>query len=143
MNWSYSGKIFLPLFPEQVYPLLTTMNGLKKWFVRRSQIDFRPGGRMILTFAKNDTILARITKITPNELFCFEWPLDDVHPVTQVEIKLEILGKGTMLTLTDGEFEADLKNAAHFQAIVQGWSGYLWNLKSIAVFGNDLRNEWE
>lgn len=143
MGWNYTGKIYLPMPPEQVYPLISTMNGLKKWFVHRCQIDPRPSGRLNLTFAKNDTILARITRMTPLELFCFEWPLDDVHPVTQVEMKLEVLGKGTMLTLTDGEFEADLKNAAHFQAIVQGWTGYLWNLKSIAVYGTDLRNEWD
>lgn len=143
MSWNYSGKIFLPLLPEQVYPFISTANGFKKWFVRRCQIDPHPGGRFNMTFAKNDVVMARITRMIPNELFCFDWPIEDVHPVTQVEITLEPLGKGTLLTLTDGEFEADLKNAARFQSIVQGWTGYLWNLKSVAVFGVDLRNEWE
>jgi uncharacterized protein YndB with AHSA1/START domain len=143
MGWSYTGKIYLPLTQEMVYPLISTQNGLKKWFVRRCQIDPRPGGRLNMTFARNDIVLARITKMVAGELFCFEWPVDDVRPVTQVEIKLEPLGNGTMLKLTDGEFEEDIKEVKRFQTVVQGWTGYLWNLKSVAVFGADLRNEWE
>lgn len=143
MSWQFVGRTYIPLPPEQVFPYVSTVNGFKKWFVRRCQLDPRPGGRFNLTFTKSDTILAMVTRIAPNEAFCFEWPLDDVHPVTQVEIALERLGNGTLVKISDGEYEEDLKEVRRFQTIVQGWTGYLWNLKSVVVYGTDLRSEWE
>lgn len=143
MIWRYAGKTFLPVPPEVVFSYLTTPNGLKKWLVRKCQLDLRVGGRINLTFARNDLVLARITNIVPLEVFAFEWPIDDVRPTTQVEFRLESLGKGTMLTLTDGDYEPDMKESKRFQIMVQGWTGYLWNLKSVAIHAVDLRNEWE
>jgi len=143
MSWQYTGRMFIPLTPEMIYHYVSTAGGLKKWFARRCQLDFRPGGRLNLGFGRNEIILARFTRIAPGESIGFEWPLDDVRPVSQVEIILEPLGIGTMVKLTDGPFEENLKEVKRFQTIVQGWTGYLWNLKSVAVYGVDLRSEWE
>lgn len=139
----YVGKTFLPVPPEYVYSFLNTPNGLKKWFVRKCQMDFRTGGRLNLTFAKSDHVSARFTGITPLEVIRFEWPIDDVVPVTEVEIRLEVLGRGTMLTITDGDYEYEPTNPKRFQTVVQGWTGYMWNLRSVVIHGADLRNEWE
>jgi len=143
MGWKYTGRTYIPFPTDHIYPYISTANGFKKWFVRRCQLDPHVGGRLNLNFTKNDTILARVTRMTLNESFCFEWPLDDVRPITQVEITLESLGTGTLVRISDGEFEPDLKEVKHFQTVVQGWTGYLWNLKSVVVHGLDLRSEWE
>ena len=143
MSWRFTGKTFIPLPPEFVYPLISTATGFKKWFVRKCQLDAHPGGRFNMHFARNDMVLARVTRMAPGESFCFEWPIEDVHTPTEVQIHLEVLGKGTLLTLSDGDFEADIKEAKRFHDTVQGWTGYLWNLKSVAMHGLDLRSEWE
>jgi hypothetical protein len=111
----------------------------------RAPLPARPasGRRFNLTLARNEIIQARVTRMIANELFAFEWPLEDVHLPTQVAISLEPLGNGTLVKITDGEFEADLKEAKRFYTVVQGWTGYLWNLKSVVVHGIDLRSEWE
>ena len=94
--------------PRDVWPALTTAEGLSTWFGEHVTIDLRPGGAASMTFAGGLSVEMRIERVEEARLFAYTWRLpnlpDDDPRRTYVEFTLEADGAGTVLTVTETGF---------------------------------------
>src|SRR5437764_2832456 len=91
--------------PDEVWPALTTAEGLSAWFGEQATIDLRPGGAASMTFAGGMTVEMRVERVEQPHLFAYTWRLPDLpHDDprrTYVEFTLEADGAGTVLRVTE------------------------------------------
>jgi uncharacterized protein YndB with AHSA1/START domain len=94
--------------PHEVWPALTTADGLSAWFGVRATIDLRPGGLASITFASGVTVEMRVERVEEPRLFAYTWRLPDLPEDdprrTYVEFVLEPAGNGTQLRVTETGF---------------------------------------
>ena len=122
--------------PREVWPALTTAEGLSAWFGERATIDLRPGGAASMTFAGGMTVEMRVERVEEPSVFGYTWhiiglPEDDPRR-TYVEFTLEPVDGGTRLTVVETGF-AQLSPDAHSQAYdgnASGWASELGELAS-------------
>ena len=94
--------------PREVWPALTTAEGLGAWFGERATVDLRPGGAASITFAGGLTVEMRIERVEEPLLFAYTWRLPDLPADdprrTYVEFTLEAEGAGTRLRVVETGF---------------------------------------
>ena len=94
--------------PREVWPALTTAEGLSAWFGERATVDLRPGGAASITFAGGLTVEMRIERVEEPLLFAYTWRLPDLPADdprrTYVEFTLEAEGAGTRLRVVETGF---------------------------------------
>ena len=94
--------------PRDVWPALTTTEGLSAWFGEHATIDLRPGGAASMTFAGGMTVEMRVERVEEPNVFAYTWRLpdlpDDDPRRTYVEFALEPDGAGTVLRVTETGF---------------------------------------
>ena len=120
--------------PREVWPALTTAEGLSAWFGERATVDLRPGGAATMTFAGGLTVEMRIERVEEPQVFAYTWRLPDLPEDdprrTYVEFTLEPSGEGTRLTVVETGF-AQLPGDAHGKAYpgnTEGWASELAEL---------------
>jgi len=120
--------------PQDVWPALTTSEGLSAWFGEQATIDLRPGGAASMTFAGGMTVEMRVERVEEPTVFAYTWRLpdlpDDDPRRTYVEFSLEPDGGGTMLRVTETGFAqlpVDTRTQT-YDAHEQGWSQELAEL---------------
>jgi uncharacterized protein YndB with AHSA1/START domain len=98
----------LALPPREVWPALTTAEGLSAWFWERATIDLRPGGAATMTFGSGTTVAMRVERVEEPRVFAYTWGLPDLPEDdprrTYVEFILEPAGNGTLLRVTETGF---------------------------------------
>ncbi|MFC5290299.1 SRPBCC domain-containing protein [Actinokineospora guangxiensis] len=114
--------------PAVVWAALTTAEGLASWFGDTAEIDLRPGGAGLLTWAGGDRGDFTVQRVEEPVAFGFTWGIyglpDDDPRRTYVEFTLEARGDGTRLRVVETGF-AQLPEDAHkvaFDGNVNGWS---------------------
>jgi uncharacterized protein YndB with AHSA1/START domain len=124
----------LPRTPYEVWPALTTVEGLSSWFGERAAIDLRPGGRASMTFAGGVTVEMRVERVEEPSVFAYTWRLpnlpDDDPRRTYVEFTLEPAGDGTLLRVTETGFAQlpdDIRRET-YESHREGWSRELAEL---------------
>lgn len=94
--------------PHDVWPALTTAEGLSAWFGEQATIDLRPGGAASMTFAGGMTVEMRVERVEEPNVFAYTWRLpnlpDDDPRRTYVEFTLEPDGNGSVLRVTETGF---------------------------------------
>lgn len=94
--------------PAEVWPALTTAEGLSAWFSEEVTIDLRPGGAAKMRWNETHAPVMRVERVEPPFVFGFTWPVDetseDLAPRTYVEFTLEPRNGGTRLTLVETGF---------------------------------------
>ena len=94
--------------PREVWPALTTAEGLSAWFGDRATIDLRPGGAATMTFGSGTTVEMRVERVEEPSVFAYTWGLPDLPEGdprrTYVEFVLEPAGSGTLLRVTETGF---------------------------------------
>jgi uncharacterized protein YndB with AHSA1/START domain len=94
--------------PSEVWPALTTAEGLSAWFGEQATIDLRPGGAASMTFAGGMTVAMRVERVEEPSVFAYTWRLPDLPEDdprrTFVEFTLEPAGDGTLLRVTETGF---------------------------------------
>ena len=120
--------------PGEVWPALTTAEGLSAWFGDEVDIDLRPGGAFRMRWADGSSTDMRVERIEEPVVFAFTWHLhelaDDDPRRTYVEFTLRPDGTGTRLTVIETGF-AQLPDDLHDKAYdshVQGWAHELGEL---------------
>jgi uncharacterized protein YndB with AHSA1/START domain len=124
----------LPRSPREVWPVLTTAEGLSAWFGERATIDLRPGGPASMTFDGGMTVEMRVERVEEPNVFAFTWRLpnlsgDDPRR-TYVEFTLEPEGDGTILRVTESGFAQlpiDIRQET-YDSHGEGWSRELAEL---------------
>jgi uncharacterized protein YndB with AHSA1/START domain len=118
----------LPRPPHEVWPALTTAEGLGAWFGQRAAIDLRAGGAASMTFANGMTVEMRIERVEEPSVFAYTWRLpnlpEDDPRRTYVEFTLEPAAGGTLLRVTETGFAQlpiDLRQET-YESHRDGWS---------------------
>ena len=126
--------ISLALPPHDVWPALTTAEGLSAWFGERATIDLRPGGAASMTFAGGMTVEMRIERVEEPNVFSYTWRLPDLPDGdprrTYVEFMLEPDQAGTVLRVVETGFAQlplDTRRET-YESHSQGWSRQLAEL---------------
>jgi uncharacterized protein YndB with AHSA1/START domain len=122
--------------PREVWPALTTPDGLGTWFGERATIDLRPGGAASTTFAGGMTVEMRIERVEEPNVFAYTWRLPDLPEDdprrTYVEFILEPDGDGTVLRVTETGFAQlplDTRTKT-YESHRDGWSRELGELEA-------------
>ena len=120
--------VTLPRPPHEVWPALTTAEGLSAWFGERATIELRPGGPASMTFAGGMTVELRVERVEEPSVFGYTWRLpnlpEDDPRRTYVEFTLEPAGDGTLLRVTETGFAQlpiDIRLQT-YESHREGWS---------------------
>ena len=120
--------------PREIWPALTTAEGLSAWFGEQATIDLRPGGAASMTFAGGTTVEMRVERVEEPNVFSYTWRLpdlpDDDPRRTYVEFTLEPDGSGTLLRVTETGFAqlpVDTRTKT-YDSHNEGWSQELAEL---------------
>ncbi len=120
--------------PREVWPALTTAEGLSAWFGERATIDLRPGGMASMTFASGMTVELRVERVEEPSVFAYTWRLpnlpEDDPRRTYVEFTLEPAEDGTLLRVTETGFAqlpVDTRRET-YESHREGWSRELAEL---------------
>jgi len=120
--------------PREVWPALTTAEGLSAWFGEQATIDLRPGGAASMTFTGGVTVEIRVERVEEPKVFACTWRLpdmpDDDPRRTYVEFRLEPDGGGTVLGVTETGFAQlplDTRSET-YHSHSEGWSQELAEL---------------
>ena len=121
---------------QRVWEVLTQAEYVGRWFgADKAELDLRPGGSFVMTWAEHGVGLARVERVeepTPSRpgLLSFRWALEPgVEPKpgeeTLVEFTLAEKGDGTLLKVVESGFStldrpAD-KQEWHRERNVDGW----------------------
>ena len=120
--------------PREVWPALTTADGLSAWFGERASIDLRPGGGATMTFAGGLTVEMRVERVEEPAVFAYTWRLPDLPEDdprrTYVEFTLEPEGGGTRLRVVETGFAQLPPNTRRetYDSHAEGWSRELAEL---------------
>lgn len=134
-------EIHIQAPPERVWRLLTEAEHISRWFGDSTEVDLRPGGQMIFTWARFGSHLAQVERLEPPTFFSYRWARQPgEYPVegnsTLVEFTLTAADAGTVLRVVETGFDslkvsAQEKDTAVTQNI-QGWRNELAELKQYA-----------
>ena len=121
---------------ERVFPLVSSLEGMQRWF-RPTVLEPERGGRIEITFPFDDGMSVRhgeITAYDPPSRVAFTWTFqsDGVDVITEVAIDLIAEGDGTRVRLTHTGFLDEGTAADHHD----GWGYWLARLQ-VAGDGGD------
>jgi uncharacterized protein YndB with AHSA1/START domain len=115
----------------RVWEVLTRPEYLPRWFgAEKAEIDLRPGGSLVMTWAEHGTGLCRVERVEEPTFFSFRWALEPgAEPSpgeeTLVEFSLSAEGDGTRLRVVESGFtllnRPPEKQAWHRERNVDGW----------------------
>ena len=121
--------------PHEVWPALTTAEGLSAWFGEKATIDLRPGGAATMTFAGGLTVDMRVERVEEPEVFAYTWRLPDLPEDdprrTYVEFTLQPAGGGTRLRVVESGF-AQLPVETRRQTYDSHQEGWIRELAELA-----------
>ena len=92
--------ITLSADPITVWERLTDENLVGDWMEGVVSIDARPGGAITMTPEEGAPVWGTVEEVVPVRRLQWSWRTDDGLP-TQVEIELEQVEKGTILTVRE------------------------------------------
>ncbi|HTR75559.1 MAG TPA: SRPBCC family protein [Solirubrobacterales bacterium] len=130
---------------ETVWSIVTEPEQISRWFADRAEVDLRPGGDIVFTFASGIPGKGTVERVEPPHLFSFRWvspePERDMEAAqghyTLVEFTLAERGEGTLLRVVESGFAglegSDEENAALAERHVGGWGMFLGNLAELAA----------
>ena len=117
--------------PERVWEVLTTAEYVGRWFgAEKAEIDLRPGGSFVMTWAEHGVGYARVEQVEKPTLFSFRWAIEPgAEPApgeeTLVEFTLSGEGDGTLLRVVESGFSKldrpAEKQEWHRERNVDGW----------------------
>jgi uncharacterized protein YndB with AHSA1/START domain len=127
---------------EKVWSALTTPQGVDGWWgTRGSEIDLRPGGKIVLRWrdwgAEKDINHDRecvVLEVLPPTRFVFQWG-DTADALTTVELDLEERDGGTLLRLREHGFAPTAKGRESFGGNSLGWGEVTTLLKFYVEHG--------
>ena len=116
---------------QRVWEVLTQAEYVGRWFgADKAEIDLRPGGSFVMTWAEHGVGLARVERVEEPPRVSFRWALEPgLEPKageeTLVEFTLAEKGDGTLLRVVESGFSKldrpAEKQEWHRERNVDGW----------------------
>lgn len=123
---------------DVVWAVVTEPEHISGWFSDRVQLDLKPGGAMILSWAEHGAIQGRVERVEPPRFFSFRWVIGDADcfeesNATLVEFSLSPEGDSTRLTVVESGFSrlamAEAEQRHHHEDHTSGWKAELGDLE--------------
>lgn len=133
-------KVLVRAEPERVYDAFATAQGLDSWFTSGSEVDARPGGRMIWRWKDwgpdnvTDTDEGPVLEAQRPERFVFQWDAASGHPTT-IDVTFERAPDGTLMTLRHSGHQDTPKGRRALVGCASGWGEALTLLKFYVEHG--------
>jgi uncharacterized protein YndB with AHSA1/START domain len=128
---------------ERVWALITESEHFGSWFADSgAEIDLRPGGAMKLSWEEHGTVLARVERVEPPNLFAYRWAnATDTEPSeghsTLVEFSLAPEEDGTRVRVVESGFAgldtSDAERRRQLDDNTEGWAIELGDLTEYAT----------
>jgi uncharacterized protein YndB with AHSA1/START domain len=128
---------------EQVFRALTDADELKRWWITDGSSEPRTGGRFRYEWRMADPSNDHVQEgaydeVADSERVVYPW---SAGPAGDTRVTFTLAGRdgGTEVSLTHAGFSADPQLVEVHDRHVQGWQGFLANLKSVLEGGPDNR----
>ncbi len=142
MSWKYHCKTLIKAKPKDIFPLISTAEGFNKWFLRKCELECKPAGRFFMEWFGGEAAEGKVVEVIENERFAYEWTYDSLGFSTRVDMWLEPVQNGTIFHLEEHGFPEKMEVVDMYNSVTQGWTEFVFNLKSVVMYGNDLRDDW-
>jgi len=129
-------ELFIQAPPERVFHALTNQAELERWFVKKAEIDLRPGGAVRLEWDPGDIEHGEILAVEPPHLFRYTW-MGSRLGTTVVTYELVAEGEGTRLRLIHTGIGEDEDWDQFYNGVNSGWSDELENLRNWLEVGKE------
>lgn len=127
---------------DEVFALLTTPEGLSRWFPVAARVDLRPGGSITLgwnsDFTRTTTIA--ILDYDPEGKVVWDWQAG--HSETHAPVYWTVfpdVEQGCRIELRQGPFEESIETLLLMGHEIESWRWQLCNLRSVLETSNDMR----
>ncbi len=109
-------KATIKAAPAKVFQALTDPKVLTRWFLRRSKVDLRPGGRMLFKWRNFPPYWGTVKTVKKDKEFAFIWPhnAEGDEKNTVVRFTLFKRGEKTRLDLQHTGFSWGKKWVLHY-----------------------------
>jgi uncharacterized protein YndB with AHSA1/START domain len=135
-------EVFVGARPEVVWGAVTQGDEFARWYAfGGSEIDLRPGGRLVMRWDEHGEYLGFVEKVEPGRRFAYRYAVEPgVEPApgnsNLVEFTLTPEGEGTRLRVAESGFDRlELSGEArdeHAAASAKAWDGSLAALSELA-----------
>jgi uncharacterized protein YndB with AHSA1/START domain len=119
-------EILLEAPPEEVWEAVTDPERLAEWFATEVELEPVEGGEGTFRWGDGSERRAVVEEVDPERRFAFRWREPDGDGETRVELELEEVDAGTVLTVVERPL------APQASAIAGEWSGGLVMLAALA-----------
>jgi uncharacterized protein YndB with AHSA1/START domain len=124
---SLEKELFIKATPERVFQALTEKEDLERWFVKKAEIDLRPGGAIRLEWAQDAVEIGKILVLEPPHRLSYTWEALEPSPTT-ITFELTAENDGTRLRLIHTGIGEGEDWDTYYTSVNSGWSVHLKNL---------------
>lgn len=132
-------RTFINAKPEKVYETITTGSGWDAWFTQGTEIDARPGGKILFRWIDwavdhyTTDAGGPVLEATAPKRFVFQWTAGD--STTTIEFDLEPLGEGTKVSVKESGHTLSKRDMEALVECAGGWGEALALLKMYLEHG--------
>jgi uncharacterized protein YndB with AHSA1/START domain len=124
---SLEKELFIKATPERVFQALTEKEDLKRWFVKKAEVDLCPGGAIRLEWAPDAVEIGKILVLEPPHRLSYTWEALEPSPTT-ITFELTAENDGTRLRLIHTGIGEGEDWDTYYTSVNSGWSVHLKNL---------------
>jgi uncharacterized protein YndB with AHSA1/START domain len=121
--------------PELVYDAVATAEGLDSWFTKGSELEARPGGKIVFRWRKwgpdkwDHDSTGEVLEAKRPYRFAFQWRPDTPSYATTIEMDFEAVEEGTVIRLREFGYHDTPSGRAALMECAAGWGEALTLLK--------------
>lgn len=124
---SIEKELFIKATPERVFQALTEKEELERWFLRKAEIDLRPGGAIRFEWRPGVFNVGQILVFEPPHRLSYTWEVQ-TPSVTTVTFELTAENDGTLLRIINTGYGEGEDWDSYYDQRNNGWSVHLTNL---------------
>ena len=124
---SLEKELFIKATPQRVFQALTEKADLERWFVKKAEVDLRPGGAIRLEWAPDAVEIGKILVCEPPSRLSYTWETFGPGPTT-ITFELTAENDGTRLRLTHTGIGEGEDWDRYYTSVKRGWSAHLGDL---------------
>lgn len=133
---SIEKELFIKASPERVFRALTEKDELERWFLRKAEIDLRPGGTIRFEWRPGVFNQGKILVLEPPHRLSYTWEVQ-TPDVTTVTFELTAENDGTLLHVINTGYREGEDWDSYYDQRHNGWGIHLGNLRAWLEAGKE------
>lgn len=128
---------------QEVFDLLTTADGLTRWFPVAAEIDLRTGGQIVFGWDEELTRKSTVAILKYDSGGEIVWDWFAVHRDMHAPVYWKVtpdVEKGAKVTMRQGPFRDDRDSLIALAEEAESWRWYLCNMRAVLEGGLDMRH---